>query len=135
MADPTHRQLIEAALTLLADGMAPWVSERMAASLGGDWLVKVTDERPGRKVSATDPQFLLKLVDDRWYDIFGKHLSNTERSYIKLLRDLRNEWAHNPSRQFSADEVYRALDQASVVLEGIAAPQAEDLNRAKRALQ
>ncbi|MDP8927882.1 MAG: Swt1 family HEPN domain-containing protein, partial [Actinomycetota bacterium] len=135
MAEPTHRQLIEAALTLVADGMAPWVSERMVASMGPDWLLKVSDGRPGRKVSITDPQFLLKLVDDRWYDIFGKHLSNTERSYIKLLRDIRNEWAHDPARQFSADEVYRTLDQASVLLESIAAPEAEQLNKAKRDLQ
>ncbi len=135
MAEPTHRQLVEEALTLLSDGLAPWVSERMVASVGNDWLLKVTDGRASHNVSVTDPQFLLKLVDDRWQEIFGKHLSNTERSYVKLLKEVRNEWAHDPSRQFSADEVYRTLDQASVVLEAVAAPQAEDLNRLKRALQ
>lgn len=135
MAEPTHRQLIETALTLLSEGLAPWVSERMVASMGTDWLVQVADRRSSKKISVADPQFLLKLVDDRWHEIFGKYLSQTERSYIKLLRELRNDWAHDTSKQFTAEEVYRALDHASVVLTAVAAPQADDLNRLKRAFQ
>ena len=54
-----------------------------------------------------------------------------ERNYIAEMRLTRNRWAHPGEKPFSGDDVYRAYDTAERLLRSVAAPQADDLAKAK----
>jgi predicted AAA+ superfamily ATPase len=85
------------------------------------------------KVSKNDAQFLLKAMWDAWNDVFRAKLSQTDRTYISELRDMRNRWAHQET--FSTDDAYRALDTAHRLLLDIsAADQAVEVDRMKQEL-
>jgi len=134
----SNRDRVGKAVELLGAGLAPFVDGEMRAhsSAGADWAAAVAASGPGptRKVSLADPQFQLKVLWDYWNPVFSKVLGRTERTMVSHLRDARDRWAHNES--FSADEAYRALDAAQVLLQAVsAAPQADEVGRAKEELQ
>lgn len=125
------------ALELLRDGLAPFVERECRAMLGEDWVSKMAQVstpsgRAPRAVSATDTQFLLKAMWDGWNQIFGRTLGRTVRTLVSELIEVRNKWAHQES--FTTDGAYRALDSIQLLLQGISAEQAVEVERQKAEL-
>ena len=126
-------------ITLLAEGLAPFVARECEAEFGTDWIdaVQRKDTRGGadspRKVNPADAQFLLKVLWDEWNTIFRKKLSRSDRTYVSELRDVRNDWAHN--EKFATDDALRALDTAQRLLQAVTAgEQANEVDKHRQDL-
>src|ERR687894_654431 len=100
----TNPERVGQALKLLSHGLAPFVA---------------------RECEAHYIQFLLKTIWDQWRPIFGKVLSQTERTLVSELREVRNRWAHQES--FSSDDAYRAIDSTHRLLQAISAGKEAEL--------
>ena len=126
----SNHERIGRAISLLGDGLAPFVARECEARFGPNWpgAVQRTETRGGhlRQVNPRDPQFLLKVLWDEWNAVFGAKLSRADRSYVAELNAVRNSWAHNEG--FSTDDTLRGLDTAQRLLESVAAgPQANEV--------
>ena len=91
----TNHERVGRALSVLSEGLAPFVARECQAKYGGTWMRTVARDDPGsagpaRKVSSTDAQFLLKVVWDEWQPVFRNVLGQTDRTYVSELRDVRN---------------------------------------------
>ncbi len=127
----TNPERIGKALTLLGEGLEPFVTRECEAKYGKDWqaMVQRPDPRSGRSrpVNTQDPQFLLNVMWDEWNSTFGRKLSRSDRTFVAELQGVRNAWAHNEG--FSTDDAYRGLDTAQRLLESVAAgPQANEVS-------
>ncbi len=71
-------------------------------------------------IAELDTQRCLKIMWDRWNDVFNAKLSRTARSYVSELIEARNKWAHQVA--YTTDDAERTADTASRLLEMIAAP-------------
>ena len=123
----TNHERIGKALTLLSEGLAPFVARECQAKYGEGWVQSISRMDPaagasGKKVSPTDAQFLLKVMWDEWQSVFRTVLGQTDRTYVSELRDVRNRWAHQDT--FSTDDAERALDTMRRLLLAISAPEA-----------
>ncbi len=134
----TNHERIGRALGLLSEGLAPFVARECTAKYGDSWVQSVARMDPGtphpdKKVSATDAQFLLKVVWDEWQAVFRNVLGQSERTYVSELRDVRNRWAHQDP--FSGDDAYRSLDSMHRLLLAIsAADQAVEIDKMRQDL-
>jgi len=125
----SNRDRIGRAFEQLAEGLGPWVDGEMRAAQGEGWFdAAVAAARVG-KASLADPAFQLKMMWDRWNDVFGKILGRAERTLVNELSVTRNRWAHNEG--FSFDDTYRALDSIERLLAAVSAPQADAVAKAK----
>jgi hypothetical protein len=120
----TNHERVGKALALLTQGLAPFVARECEAKYGDNWVQSVVRREGGtaplsRKISATDAQFLLKVVWDEWQPVFRSVLGQSERTYVSELRDVRNRWAHQDA--FSTDDAYRALDSVHRLLLAVSA--------------
>src|SRR5216683_7317618 len=129
----TNHERVGAALSLLSQGLAPFVERECVAKYGAEWVDTLADNETGMKVSKKDAQFLLKAMWDAWNDVFRAKLSQTDRTYVIELRNIRNRWAHQET--FSTDDAYRALDTTHrLLLDVSAADQAVEVDRMKQEL-
>lgn len=135
MASLSNKDRIGKGLDLLAEGLLPFVSPRMAAAAGaagGDWvrLIAARDEAKHGKsmiLSEDDPALLLRVLTEEWR-VFSADLSRVEQSFASELRDVRNRYAHGQS--FTADDTYRALDTMERLLTAVGGvDQAEQVRR------
>ena len=135
----TNHERVGRALSLLSEGLAPFVARECQAKYGDLWLEAVArndpgSTGPGRKTSPTDAQFLLKVIWDEWQPVFRNVLGQTERTYVSELRDIRNRWAHQDA--FSTDDAERALDTMRRLLLAVSAPEAAlDMDKARQELR
>lgn len=127
----TNNERVGKALSLLAEGLTPFVDRECGLKYGLDWENTV----PGEGVrSKTDAQFLLRTMTGTWREVFERTLGRMERNYVSELIDARNRWAHQ--EVFSSDDAYRALDSAERLLQAISAgEQATEVGRMKQDLQ
>src|SRR5450759_2592673 len=129
----TNHERVGGALALLSQGLAPFVERECVAKYGQGWVESLAGTESGMKVSKNDAQFLLKAMWDAWNEVFRAKLSQTDRTYVSELRDMRNRWAHQET--FSTDDAYRALDTAHrLLLDVSAAEQAVEVDRMKQEL-
>ncbi len=129
----TNHERVGSALALLSAGLAPFVERECVAKYGAEWVDTLADNETGMKVSKKDAQFLLKAMWDAWNDVFRAKLSQTDRTYVIELRNIRNRWAHQET--FSTDDAYRALDTTHrLLLDVSAADQAVEVDRMKQEL-
>jgi len=129
----TNHERVGGALALLSQGIAPFVERECVAKYGQGWVEAVAGNDIGMKPSKNDAQFLLKAMWDAWNEVFRAKLSQTDRTYVSELRDMRNRWAHQET--FSTDDAYRALDTAHrLLLDVSAAEQAVEVDRMKQEL-
>jgi predicted AAA+ superfamily ATPase len=129
----TNHERVGGALALLSQGLAPFVERECVAKYGQGWVESLAGTEAGMKVSKNDAQFLLKAMWDAWNEVFRAKLSQTDRTYVSELRDMRNRWAHQET--FSTDDAYRALDTAHrLLLDVSAAEQAVEVDRMKQEL-
>ena len=56
----------------------------------------------------------------RWDQVFKAKLGKSERGYVNILGDIRNEWAHQSP--FTNDQAYEAADIARRLLEAVGEP-------------
>lgn len=134
----TNHQRVGRALTLLRDGLAPFV-EREVVSIcsadvetAADRYIGPDPKREDRPTSEWDSAVLLKLMWSSWNEVFRQTLGPAERSLVSELRDARNKWAHQES--FSGDDAYRAIDSAARLLTAVSAEQAEEIEQMKMEL-
>ncbi len=127
----SNRDKIGDALEVLRDGLQPFVERELKAYYGEDWLKHATEDlRFAPKSDELDASALLSIMWNQWNVVFRNTLGHGERSLVSLIRDVRNEWAHQKS--FSSDDTYRALDQMSQLLAAISAgDQAIELDKQK----
>jgi predicted AAA+ superfamily ATPase len=127
----TNNERVGQALTLLVQGLAPFVDRECGLKYGLDWENAVPGDGARSK---TDIQFLLRTMTTTWRDVFERTLGRMERNYVSELIDARNRWAHQES--FTSDDAYRALDSAERLLLAInAGEQATEVGRMKHDLQ
>ena len=123
----TNHERVGRALSVMSEGLAPFVARECAAKYGASWVQAVSGADagpagPAKKVSPTDAQFLLKVVWDEWQAVFRNVLGQADRTYVSELRDVRNRWAHQDS--FSTDDAERALDTMRRLLLAVSASEA-----------
>ena len=123
----TNHERVGRALSVTSEGLAPFVARECTAKYGESWVQAVTRTDPGsggpaKRISATDAQFLLKVIWDEWQTVFRNVLGQTDRTYVSELRDVRNRWAHQDT--FSTDDAERALDTMRRLLLAVSAPEA-----------
>ncbi|MDI6843857.1 MAG: Swt1 family HEPN domain-containing protein [Anaerosomatales bacterium] len=130
----SNRDRVGKGLELLAQGLRPFVLREMSAHLGADWYdsLDLAAKAGSAEAELRDAYVLLKIMWDRWNDVFTNTLGRTERTYVSELRDIRNSWAHN--EPFSTEDAYRALDTAERLLAAISAPEQTELDRMKQEL-
>src|SRR5688572_25686974 len=107
----TNHERVGRALTLLGQGLAPFVERECKARWGDAWVQQLLGAAPGAgtgKFNVADPAFLLKAMGDSWQMVFRHVLGHAERSYVSEVREFRNSWAHQST--FSTDDAERALD-------------------------
>ena len=118
----SNRDRIQKGFELLAEGLEPFVDEKMAAAApDGDWigLLEARDEQKNgvhKTYERHDPAVLLRCITDDWR-VFARALSRAQQSFATELRDTRNRWAHND--KFTADDTYRALDTMERLLQAV----------------
>ena len=86
------------AFEVLAEGLAPFVDERMSATYPDeDWILMAANKLGKRRdvlVSLTDPHVQLEVLNRWWGPAFGAVLASDLRQTITDLRTARNHWAH-----------------------------------------
>jgi Swt1-like HEPN/Protein of unknown function (DUF499) len=138
MAALSNKDRVGKGLELLAEGLLPFISSRMAAAAsvtGGDWvrLIEARDEaKHGKKFThnENDPALLLRVLTEEWR-VFSDDLSRVEQSFASELRDVRNRHAHGQA--FTADDTYRALDTMERLLTAVGAVDPAEQVRRLRA--
>jgi len=119
----SYRAQVATAFEILAEGLAPFVDERMSAAYpNDDWILMAATKlgkRPDVLVSLSDPHFQLEVMNRWWGPAFCPPLPENIRATVGELRTARNHWAH-PDEDHPFDVEYATR----VVLEG------EDLLRA-----
>ncbi len=135
MAISNHER-VGRALTLLKEGLYPYIEREMKSVYKERWLVAATpfvDEDRSLKRSVAsilgdDVAAQLKLMDRQWNEVFKKTLGKAERSLVNELINTRNTWAHGGST-VSTDDAYRALDSIVRLLNAIASPQVDAVEK------
>ena len=132
----TNHERVGKALTLVRDAIRPEVERIWRTRYGMRWLEKVSQRlhHRDRLANPDDLAFLLKGMDATWDQFFRDSLSRATRSYLHLLWDARNDWAHN--KRFSSEHTLRVLDHCEMMLEafraGEAAIQVQELKQSLR---
>jgi len=134
----THNERVGKALTLLKEGLVPFVEREFKARFGDGWAFEMRDALADTRLNNTkdeqvgDVAALLVVMDRKWGDVFRQILGKTERSLVNELLAVRNRWAHQET--FTGDDTYRALDSAGRLLTAISAPQSDDIEKVKTEL-
>lgn len=129
----SNRDRVSDVMDALKEGVGPFVVREYARVYGNrvidelnnalssgayGGLVSRTAEAVAREI---DTQGCLNAMQRRWEQVFRTTLGKSERGYVNILTDIRNEWAHqNP---FTNDQAYEAADIARRLLEAIGAPE------------
>lgn len=122
---------------VLAVALDPFISETLEPQIGdSDWalVVKLADEDKGitgKEYDRNDPQLQLRMLTEGltgkvkkgWYPFRGV-ITREHEAYAQLLRDVRNDWAHN--KAFDDDSALRSLDYARLLLAAIGDQDAAD---------
>lgn len=118
MATSSAHEQIGWMLQQVAAALEPWITAR------GGWPDDTVAHR------RRDPHQQLRVLLDEWHRTFRDYLTNSHKTYVHELRDVRNRWAHHDP--FSEDDVWRALDTGQRLLEAIDARElADQLSAAK----
>lgn len=135
----SNHERVGKALELLKDGLAPYVEREFKNTYGDkahEQAIAIHgDDRllGNRPMDDWDVAALLKVMWDAWNAVFGKTLGRSDRSLVSVLRDHRNNWAHQ--RTFSSDDAYRVLDSAGLLLSQVsAAEQQAEIEKMKMEL-
>ena len=122
-----HHSLVGEALVPLIDGLSPFVARVLAPIVppGAQWpdLLRAKDAANGRRggeYRTHDLSLMLRAMTERLGTAgypFTHHLPRRVENYVRELREVRNQWAHN--EKFTAEQAYRALDSAELLLSAV----------------
>ena len=131
----TNYERVGRALILVRDVIRPEVERVWRRRFGPRWLEQINRRLHHRdRASGDDLLFLLRGMDATWDQFFRDTLSRSTRSYLHLLWDARNDWAHN--RRFTSDQTLRILDHCEMMLQAFSAAEAAgQVQELKRGLQ
>ena len=133
----SNRDRIGRMFEILAEALDPFIAEVLEPQIGdSDWalVVKLADEEKGitgKAYSREDPAVQLRMLTEGltgrvkkgWYPFKGA-VTREHEAYASLLRETRNQWAHNAS--FDDDAALRALDYARLLLAAVGQAYAAD---------
>lgn len=132
----TNKERVGRVLDLVAEGLGPWMVERLEGKYGADWAGEVVraaghtnrDTTP----NATDPAYLFWVFDKQWHNLFKDHgLSFEDKRAVSALWDARKEWAHG--RPISSERTERVLMDGEHLLRSIGAvTQADTADEMRR---
>jgi predicted AAA+ superfamily ATPase len=134
----SNHERVSKAMELLQQGLGPYVEREFQSAYKGNALAKaaafVASDRllAKRPIPAWDVAALLRVMWDSWRDVFERTLGRAEKTLVRELQDLRNDWAHQ--KAFSSDDAYRALDSAGRLLVAVSASQADEVEQLKMEL-
>jgi ribonuclease-3 len=131
MAISNHEQ-VDRALTLLGQGLYPYVEREMQAVYRNRWLTVAksclsddyTLKRGIEKTLREEVYALLKVMSKQWEEVFKKNLGYAERALVSELIEVRHKWAHKSA--FFTQDTYRALDSITRLLKAVSATDAAD---------
>ena len=126
------RTAVGQALDVLARELQPFVANVLGRNLppgiSWTWLLRRNDETRGiraKTYSESDLALMLRALNERLGDLgfpFDGRMSRDARNHARLLREVRNRWAHY--EPFTRQQAYRAVDSVDVLLDEIGAVQA-----------
>lgn len=133
----SNRDRIGRMFEILAESLDPFIADALSPQIGeSNWtdVVRLADADKGiagKTYDREDPQLQLRMLTEPltnrvkkgWFPFNGL-LSRTDQAYASLLRDVRNDWAHN--KPFDDDTALRALDQSQQLLIAIGQSYAAD---------
>ncbi|MBZ0154723.1 MAG: DUF499 domain-containing protein [Alphaproteobacteria bacterium] len=136
----TNYERVGKALTILKDGLRPFVERELKAQYQQNWFEEVKTSLSPQQLSFAgtkedpfgDIATVLTVIWNQWNMVFRKTLGQAERTLVSELRDIRNRWAHQTP--FSTDDAYRALDSAARLLTAVSASEADSIEKMKREL-
>ena len=134
--DVTNNERVSRALDLLRDGLRPYV-KRQFNSRYKNTVQRELQDILDSPLSTDDPfaemdvNALLKLMTDRWVEVFDPQLGvsarpalyPTARTLTNECRSIRHQSAHRTG-DFSSKDAYRALDSIERLLAAISAKEA-----------
>jgi hypothetical protein len=117
---------------VLAEGLAPFVDQRMAAHLEADtdtdWILTAATKlgkRPDVIVSVSDPQFQLEVMSRFWGPVFSEALGPGCRALVSDLLEARNHWAHiNGDHPIALEDAERTHQMVAELLTDVGSPLA-----------
>jgi hypothetical protein len=126
----SYRAQVAVAFEVLAEGLAPFVDERMTrAHPDEDWILMAATKLGKRRdvlVSLSDPHFQLEVLNRWWGPAFAAELPEDARATVGELRTARNHWAHpDEDHPFDLDYATRVHQQAEDLLRAIGSPVAD----------
>lgn len=94
----SYRAQVAVAFEILAEGLAPFVDDRMSAAFPDeDWILTAATKLGKRRdvlVSLSDPHFQLEVLNRWWGPVFAAVVPDDARAAVGELRTARNHWAH-----------------------------------------
>lgn len=136
----SYRAQVASAFEVLAEGLAPFVDERMSRAFPDeDWILVAASKLGKRRdvlVSLSDPHFQLEVVNRWWGPVFSDALGEPLREAVTELRTARNHWAHpDQDHPFDLDyamEVHRTAEELLRAAHSDGAERMTDLIEALR---
>lgn len=116
-----YKEQLSQALTLLGNGLRPFVMQAMKEKYTDRWHQQEPRVRKlagfqqyGSEGPSLDVQLLLKIIDDKkyWPAVFQKRLPGIARWQISSLRELRNRYAHYDGQ----DPLFNSREQAEQLI-------------------
>ncbi|BAY47004.1 ribonuclease III [Scytonema sp. HK-05] len=128
MAVSNHER-IGRGLTLLNQGLYPYVKREMQKVYGEGWLTIATSYMSNDETSKPEAEdilgdnisVLLTLIIKQWDQVFSKKLGYTERALVAELIETSKTWTHQS--RFLTEDTYRAIDTIARLLKAISAPE------------
>lgn len=132
----SNKERVGRILGLLREGLVPFILREYKQAYGRDWVDQIDREITTFSYSGLSAEAMadskvlqkeldihscLKLMWNRWNEVFHEKLGHNGRSYVSELMTARNTWAHQGA--FTVDEAYRVADTASRLLKAVNAPE------------
>lgn len=135
----SNSQRLDAAMTLLSEGLGDFVDEVMTEAQGADWNERAAREyalkngKEERVQDKEDPQTqLYAIVNNR--NLFKDRLSYMQVGWVSELIEARNNWAHR--KLSSSEDTARTLDTIERLLRAVDAnDSADDAQKIRAELQ
>jgi hypothetical protein len=118
MVSITNKERIGRSVELLRTALEPDVRKQLMAAYGDEWRDHVGSRDRDREPeeSLQDVGVLLGVVIREWDTLFRERFGGVSKEEVRGLRDVRNEWAHRPSEEFTAARSDELLQRIATIL-------------------
>ncbi len=132
----SNRERVGEIMDLLKSGLTPFVLQQYKSRYRGKYLqemelklynppfsISLPDEATALK--EIDTQGWLRLMFHNWNEAFRDKLGHSERSYVSILMEARNQWAHQGA--FTNDDAQHIADIAKRLLHAVGAKKESEI--------